>query len=237
MDNPVSFSAVVLAAGASTRLPGSVSKPFRLIHGRPVFSFSLSVLAACPGVQEIALVVPPEILDGFRAQWDAVLALPCPVHVVAGGQRRQDSVKNGVNALFSGTSGPEPELLAIHDAARPGISRDMVLRLLDAARHYGAAIPGIPVSDTLKRVNADGEILETVDRKGVVAVATPQVFSSSAYRKLLAAKVEEEIVVTDDAQWFEQAGHLVRVISGEFSALKLTNASDLSQLESLLKSC
>ena len=159
---------VVPAAGSSRRMAGQDKLEAR-VGGLPVLAWTLASLAAAPEVARIVVVVPADRIDEIRrAAW-----LPASViAVVAGGPRRQESVANGVGALRAAGAGAERVVL-VHDAARPVVTPELVARVAAAAASTGAAIPVVPVADTLKRIAGD-VVAETVDRNDLAAAQTPQ---------------------------------------------------------------
>ena len=148
---------------------------------------------------------------GIRIRW------------AAGGATRALSVRSGVAALPAGV-----RYVAIHDAARPLASAELLTKLTDRAREIGGAVPGVPVADSLKRLGADGMISGPVDRDNLYAVATPQVFALDAYREAILAPEAEEC--TDDAEVMRRAGHPVALVVDHACNLKVTTPADLEEL-------
>ncbi|MFM7061370.1 MAG: 2-C-methyl-D-erythritol 4-phosphate cytidylyltransferase [Actinomycetes bacterium] len=203
--------AILLAAGAGTRF--GARKQFLGLGGVRVVD--RSVHGAHDVVDAVVLVLP----EGER--WDGP-----PVHaVVVGGAQRSDSVRAGLAAIPA-----EAEVIVVHDAARPLASRDL-WRAVVAAVHGGAdaAIPGLPVADTVKRV-AGERVLETVERQDLVAVQTPQAFRAEVLRRAHEAGGD----ATDDAGLVERAGGTVVVVPGEARNRKVTDRDDLVVLEAWL---
>lgn len=153
---------------------------------------------------------------------------------VAGGAIRQGSVCAGLEALLTQSSEP-PDIVLVHDAARPLVRQDLVARAIDCAARHGAAIPGVPVTDTVKLVDADGTVGSTPERSRLRAVQTPQAFSFaallSAHRKARDAGVEG---LTDDAAVIEWAGGRVHVFEGDVTNIKITNPGDFETAERIL---
>lgn len=215
------FAAVVVAAGAGARLAGVVPKAFREVAGRPLFSYSLEVLGRQGGIRLAVLVVAQDRRDGFEAHWDRFLHLPCPVRVVVGGARRADSVRAGLAQVPA-----DVPFVAIHDAARPGLDGELVARLRRAAARDGAAVPVLPVADTLKEVR-DGQVVITLSREGLYTVGTPQVFDAGLLREALSAWPADESAPTDCAQAVERFGLPVAAVEGDPAAFKITVEDDL----------
>ncbi len=202
--------AIVVAGGGGRRFGGP--KQFEDLHGRRVLDWSLAAAAAaCDGVVP---VVPADRLDGE----------PAP-GAVSGGATRSESVRAGLAAVPH-----DAAIVVVHDAARPLAGADLFRRTVAAVRAGAdAAVPGIPVTDTVKRVD-DGRVTETVDRTSLVAVQTPQAFRADVLRRAHAGAPE----ATDDAGLVEALGGLVVVVKGDPRNLKLTSPDDLIVARALL---
>ncbi|MDH3213941.1 MAG: 2-C-methyl-D-erythritol 4-phosphate cytidylyltransferase [Myxococcales bacterium] len=224
----MSVAALVLAAGSGERLGHHLPKAFVQIGGKPLVLYSLETLAS---VREIDCVVPvlavPD-LDRFRALGPALADIPKLAEPVAGGARRQDSVRAGLAALPA-----EVSWVAVHDAARPLVRPQAVARVVAAARRDGAAILAAPVADTVKRVR-EGRVIETPDRAECWAAQTPQVFRVDLLREALAKADAEGRLATDDAQLVEWLGVPVSVVAGDSDNRKVTYAEDLAAVERAL---
>lgn len=215
--------AVVVAAGSSSRTGGSVPKQFTLLGSVPMFVAAMRSVAEL--ASEIVVVAPPDAVaeaEGLLrgAGWEiGGRSEGVRVTVVPGGDRRQDSVEKGLGELSAGI-----DVVLIHDAARPFASPALAARVAEAAERHGAALPVVPVSDTVKRVE-DGLVVATLDRNVLALAQTPQGFRrdviESAYDALGGAPV------TDDAQAAELAGHSVAVVPGDPSNVKVTAPADL----------
>ena len=220
-----SIAVIVLAAGSSARM-GGVDKLWAELDGAPLVARSLRTLAALEAVTTLVIVAPAARHEALRALLEPT---PAEVHAevicVEGGARRQDSVAAGIAAA------PDADWYLVHDAARPLVSAALCARLLDAARGTGAAIPVLPVADTIKRVDEQGRVLDTLDRATLRAVQTPQVFAGALLRR---AHAEVRGEVTDDASMVEALGAPVATVPGEPGNLKVTTASDLVVVRALL---
>jgi len=209
------FAIVLVAAGSSTRM--GFSKLWADVCGQPLLARALAAASAAePG--ELVVVVSNDRLEQTRA-------LSPVARVVEGGVRRRDSVAAGLSATSA-------EWLAIHDAARALAPPDLFRRGLDAARATGAAVPGVPLKDTIKRV-ADARVIATPDRAEHVAIQTPQVFRRDLLERALALTNED---VTDEAALVEQLGVQVAVFAGDERAFKVTTPIDLALVRALLAS-
>jgi len=221
--------AIVVAAGSSRRMDGQ-DKLEADLAGRSVLRRSIEAMAAA-GVDRIAVVTSPARVPSLAAaEWlpDAVVA------IVAGGERRQDSVAAGVAALGETTPPATDPVILVHDAARPLVTPALVRAVAEATIANGAAIPVLPVTETLKRLEGD-TIAETIDRTGVVAAQTPQGVRRSvlerAYARYPADGPENW---TDEASLLEACTIAVHVIPGESTNLKVTVPSDLARARAIL---
>ena len=220
-------SAVLVAAGSSTRM-GFDKLSFDL-GGETVLHRSIRAFAQCPLVDEIILVAGSN--RAFAQQQAADCAKP--VCVVAGGATRAESAKNGVLAA-SGA------LVAVHDAARPFVSQQVITAALEAAAQCGAAAPAVPVKDTIKAaVRGSGKTVPencfvhaTPDRSTLYAVQTPQCFDRAAYLAALEElDAEKAHLVTDDCSLFELTGRPVQLTQGDYANYKITTREDLPRPE------
>ncbi|PHK96606.1 bifunctional 2-C-methyl-D-erythritol 4-phosphate cytidylyltransferase/2-C-methyl-D-erythritol 2,4-cyclodiphosphate synthase [Pseudoroseomonas rhizosphaerae] len=214
--------ALLMAAGRGSRFGAEVPKQYLPLLGRPVLRHAAEALLADGGVDAILPVVP----EGEAETVAALLAgLPC-LPPVTGGATRQDSVRRGLESLAT----RPPELVLVHDGARPALPRGTVPALLAALAEHPGAIPAQPVSDTLK-AGASGRILRTVPRAGLFRAQTPQAFR---YPALLDAHRAAREEATDDAALLEAAGLDVALLPGSESNLKVTYPEDLARAEAAL---
>ncbi|WP_025158393.1 2-C-methyl-D-erythritol 4-phosphate cytidylyltransferase [Leifsonia aquatica] len=218
---------VVVAAGSGTRLGAGLPKAFVRLAGRTLLERSLGAVRGLAEPAQTIVVAPAEHLDEARTIAEAALGDVAPVAVVPGGETRQRSVAAGLGALA-----PDIDVVLVHDAARaltPPALFDAVVAAVRSTGH--GVIPGLPVSDTIKRVSPDGEVHETVDRSALSAIQTPQGFPRD---QLLAAYAAAERDETDDAGLVSAAGHPVSVVPGDAHAFKITTPWDLRRAEELL---
>jgi 2-C-methyl-D-erythritol 4-phosphate cytidylyltransferase len=218
------IGAVVVAAGSGTRFGGTGGprKQYRELAGRPLLAWSLRTLLDHPAIAMVVAVLPPDDVDA-PPEWLGDL----PVLRVPGGEQRGDSVRNGLDALD-----PALGTVLIHDGARPLLSRELLDRILVAARG-GAVVPGLRLTDTLKEVGEDGHIVRTLDRARFWTVQTPQAFPAAVLRQVHRRARDEGISGTDDAALLERYGHPVRIVEGEATNLKVTTQADLAAAELL----
>jgi 2-C-methyl-D-erythritol 4-phosphate cytidylyltransferase/2-C-methyl-D-erythritol 2,4-cyclodiphosphate synthase len=220
-------AAVVVAAGRGQRAGGDVPKQYRKIAGTPVVRPTLSTFSSHPHIDLVQPVIHPDDEDLFRAASGGLKNLLEPV---AGGATRQTSVHAGLQAL----QGRAPEIVLIHDAARPFLSGALISRAIEAARTHGAAVPGVAVADTVKKIDQAAIVTETLDRSQLRMVQTPQAFVfaliADAHQRAAAAGRED---FTDDAALAEWAGHRVLMFEGEAGNVKLTTNEDFARAELL----
>ncbi|WP_018158082.1 2-C-methyl-D-erythritol 4-phosphate cytidylyltransferase [Demetria terragena] len=213
---------VVVAGGMGTRLGADRPKALVEAGGEALVVHAVRRAQAVRGVQQIVVVAPRTQLDEFAR------LLSDSAEVVAGGAERTDSVAAGLRRLR-----PEVEIVLVHDAARALAPPELFERVAAAvAEGFDAVVPGVAVTDTIKQVGPDGEVVATLDRAALRAVQTPQGFAREALVRAHALGVQ----ATDDAALVERLGGRVRVVEGDPMALKVTTPSDLAQVVRLLAS-
>lgn len=222
--------AIVVAAGISRRMDG-LDKLALEVAGRPLLAHTLAALAAAPSIDVIVVVATPERVAELRAEpWlpDAVAV------VVAGGARRQDSVRAGVEALESVRPDPDGQrAVLVHDGARPCVTVELIEAVVDAVDRYGAAIPAIPVAETIKRIEGE-RVIATVERADLVAAQTPQGVRRGLLRTALASEAATSGTWTDEAALLEACTIPVHVLPGDPTNLKVTVPADLARASAIL---
>lgn len=212
---------VIVAAGRGSRFGSTIPKQYLPLNGQPLLRHSLAAFCAHPAVRGVVTVIHPDDQALYAAAAAGLTVLP-PVH---GGAERQDSVRMGLEAL----DGMGFDAVLIHDAARPFISRRVVDSLLAALHTDTGAIPGLPVVDTVKKVDANRRIIATPSRDGLWRAQTPQAFR---FTEILAAHRRfARQAMTDDAAVLEAAGGTVVMVEGDPATLKITTRDDLSGLD------
>jgi 2-C-methyl-D-erythritol 4-phosphate cytidylyltransferase / 2-C-methyl-D-erythritol 2,4-cyclodiphosphate synthase len=215
-------SAIIAAAGRGTRFGSGAPKQLLALAGRPILQRSVDAFVQCDLVSSLVVALPAELVS------DPPLYLrraTKPIAIVAGGDRRQDSVARAFAAAQD-----RADIIAIHDAARPLVSDAVIRRTIEAAAEHGAAIAAMQARDTVKRSDTHGGIAETLRRDEIHLAQTPQAFRVGVLRDALALADD----VTDEASLAERAGHHVRLVEGDPWNLKITTPNDLEMAERLL---
>jgi 2-C-methyl-D-erythritol 4-phosphate cytidylyltransferase/2-C-methyl-D-erythritol 2,4-cyclodiphosphate synthase len=223
----VHVSAIIAAGGRGVRLGGPQPKQFRTLGDRAILQRSVDVFLACDVVRDVIVALPAESIvetPGYLRDRQK------PVRVVAGGERRQDSVARAIAALAA-----ETDVVVVHDAARPLVSCELIRRTVDAAVVHGAAIAALQATDTVKRSDASGRVAETIPRGEVFLAQTPQAFRLDVL-KAAYARADAATSATDEAALVERAGYRVQLVDGDPRNLKITTAEDLAMAERLLGS-
>lgn len=218
--------AIIVAAGKGERMGAGRPKAFLELAGEALLRRAARALAAAPVVETIVAVVPEAELDAARA---LLAGVPKPTRVVAGGERRQDSVLAGMKAAPEGFDG----IVLVHDAARPLVTPDLVEDVARAAAIQGAAIPLVPMVDTIKRVE-DGQVVGTLDRAALGAAQTPQGFRFALLVRAYEDAFRDRVTLSDEAMAVERLGQAVAAVPGSARNRKLTTPEDLAWAEALL---
>jgi len=224
------FSVIVPAAGKGERFGGKEKKTFAKLDGKPLFIQTLQRFINRDMVCQIILAVAPEDTDTMKSKHGATLGF-MGVKLVEGGARRCDTVRAALQVVSD-----EADYVAVHDAARPCVSDQMINAVFAEAEKSGAAILAEPVSSTLKKVGASNIIEETVSRDGLFLAQTPQVFRKDWITQAYAEFSTDEEDITDDEQMVSKAGHAVAVVMSDATNLKITTKGDMSLAQAILKS-
>jgi 2-C-methyl-D-erythritol 4-phosphate cytidylyltransferase len=224
------FAVIIPAAGRSSRFGGMEKKPFVSLDGRPVWQRASEPFWTRDDVSKVYLVIAAEDLDDFRRRFGHLLAF-ANAALVEGGAERFESVANALARVPD-----DVPLVAVHDAVRPLVTGALVEAVLRAAEEHGAAMPAVPVADTLKQVDpATNRITGTVSRAGVWMAQTPQVFRRDWLVEAYAKRSSLTSPITDDAQLIEAIGHSVVVVPGSPTNFKITTKDDLELADAILK--
>jgi 2-C-methyl-D-erythritol 4-phosphate cytidylyltransferase len=223
-------AAIITAAGVGIRMGGNQAKQFMELEGRPLMAITLERFDRSPDIHGIVLVVPPGRVDYCCEEMVKKYDLSKVEKVVAGGQRRQDSVRLGLEA----TEGHYP-LVLIHDGVRPLVPLDLITRVVTAMEQYRAVVPALAAKETIKESDQAGLVAKTHDRRILWLVQTPQAFRYGdileAHRRALEENWED---ITDDALLMERLGVPVKIIQGSEENIKITTPRDLELARFLL---
>ena len=219
------------ALDAKTKKPHP-SKQFTELAGTPILIHTLRKFAAADSVSEIWVALRENEIEGFRErlQTDAKDVLRKKVELVVGGEHRQESVQNALNAV----SAQPDDVVLVHDAVRPLVTAEIIQDVIEAAKKYGAAIAGLPATDTVKQVErtAEGAIIKaTIPRAGVVMAQTPQGFRYEVIKKAFDEAAADGFTGTDEASLAERSGHEVAVVMGSPKNIKITTPGDMELAE------
>ena len=223
------FAVILPAAGKSTRFGGREKKPFANIDGRAVWLRTAELFVNRPDVVQVMLVISPDDRELVQRRYGANLMF-MEVRLVDGGAERFDSVANALGHLK-----PEVDHVAIHDAVRPCAPEGVINAVFATAVQHGAAIAGLALAETLKRVDAQMKVVETVPRAGLWQAQTPQAFRKDWLLEAYSKRATVTGDITDDAQLVEAAGHLVRVAAGSPFNLKITTPDDIKIAAQFIK--
>lgn len=224
------IAVIIPAAGQSSRFGGKEKKPFVSLDGRPVWQRSAELFWSRDDVSMVYLVVATGEKEDFRSRFGHVIAF-ANIRLVEGGAERFDSVANGLAAV-----GESVEFVAVHDAVRPLAPVSLIDAVFSAAKRTGAAVPGLAVADTVKRVDpTTSQVMETIPRAGLWQVQTPQVFRRDWLTEAYAKRASLAGPITDDSQLVEAAGFPVVVVPGAVTNFKITTKYDLDLAEAVLK--
>ena len=222
-------AALVPAAGRGERLGPGTPKALRQLAGVPMFVHAVNALTESRAVDLVIVAVPAESVDEVSAllvqkQFNA------DVSVVAGGDTRPESVARALIGLPA-----DVDVVLVHDAARPLVPPELVSAVVAAVRQgHQAVVPGVPMVDTVKEVNADSDVIATPPRSSLRAIQTPQGFAREVLQAAHAALDIDETVITDDAGMVERMGVTVHVIAGHEEAFKVTRPIDLVLAEAII---
>ena len=226
-------TAIIAAGGIGQRFGGAQPKQLLSVGGRPILERSVMAFASHPAVNAIVVALPRALVDDPPAYLRSANAFALhgtgkPLHIVAGGDRRRDSVANAF-AVAAATS----DIIVIHDAARPFASADLIARTIAAAAESGAAVAAMQSRDTVKRATTDHLVGETLPREMIYLAQTPQAFRRDVLKRALELGARDPFHATDEAALVERAGLPVRLVDGDASNIKITTPEDLTMAEAI----
>ena len=224
------FAVILPAAGKSSRFGDREKKPYATLDGRAVWLRPAELFANRDDVCQTLIVIAPEDQELFERRYRSNI-LFLNIQAVIGGAERFESVANALAKLV-----PEAEYVAVHDAVRPCLTGELIDAVFNAAADRGAAMLGVPVTDTVKTADSEQKVTGTVPRDGLWLAQTPQVFRRDWLVDAYAKRATLTGPITDDAQLIEAAGHAVYLVPGDSTNIKITTQADLLLAEAILKS-
>lgn len=221
--------AIIVSAGKGQRFMEGRKKQFFSLAGKPIIAHTLDQFDPCPLIRSILLVVGPEDQDYCLKEIVEKFQYRKVARVTPGGKQRQDSVRNGLDALS-----PDASVIVIHDGVRPFVTREMIEESIRCAIRFGAAIVAMPVKDTIKMAHPDGTVLKTLERESLYQAQTPQTFQASLIQEAYHKAMEDGFVGTDDASLVERLGRKIHILPGSYTNIKITTLEDLMLAELIL---
>jgi 2-C-methyl-D-erythritol 4-phosphate cytidylyltransferase/2-C-methyl-D-erythritol 2,4-cyclodiphosphate synthase len=217
----LTVAAVIAAGGTGTRMNSSVPKQFIEISGKPILIHTIESLSSIKQLTQIVIALPPEHIPDA----EAILRkqqMQIEIRCVPGGPNRQESVRQGVAHTQQNA-----DVIMVHDAVRPLCERDVMVRVLESAWKKGAAVPGLPATETIQRVSRRGRVLSTPPREELYAIQTPQAFRAGILKSALERAHDAGFLGTDESSVVRWAGHPVVVVPGSPNNIKITRPLDL----------
>lgn len=220
------FTAIIPAAGEGSRTGGSIPKQYVDLLGVPILTHTLRAFTELPNCLRVVVAVAPEWMSTAQRCAEGM----GNVEFVEGGAERQESIARAIDR-----ADPDSDLLLVHDAARPCLSRELIERVVQMAELFGAVVPALPIAETVKRVDEEGVIVETISRDRLRTAQTPQGFRADLLRAAYSHAAHNGVVGTDDASLVEAYGAPVRIVEGEAENIKITYPSDFGRAEEILR--
>jgi 2-C-methyl-D-erythritol 4-phosphate cytidylyltransferase len=222
--------AVIVSAGKGHRFMEGKKKQFHFLGGKPVLAHTLDKFETCPLIRSILLVVGQEDMDYCLKEVIEKYKFQKVSQIVPGGKQRQESVKNGIDALQK-----DADIVAIHDGVRPFVTKAMIEDSIHSAVRYGAVVLAMPVKETIKMSNPDGTVLKTLDRESLWQIQTPQTFQVNIIKEAYYRATENGLMGTDDSSLVERLGVKVHILPGSYTNIKITTPEDLLLANLFLK--
>ena len=216
------ISAIIPAAGIGSRF--GEAKQFKLLDGIPLLFHSLKIFLSSNIIKEIVLVISEDQIEFIRYNLNSIDSTK-PIIVVSGGPRRQDSVKNGLNATFSSAS-----LICIHDAARPFVTENLIEKSIFASRNCDGAVLALPIRDTVK-LEENNLVKKTLDRSLIWLTQTPQTFKKDKLTLAFDNAEKNNITGTDESVLMEEMGFPIALVQGNSNNFKITTKNDWERAE------
>jgi 2-C-methyl-D-erythritol 4-phosphate cytidylyltransferase len=223
-------TALIVAGGQGLRMQLDVRKQYLDLHGLPIISRTLQIFDQCVDISDICLVIPASDHEYCRSRIIEPMNLVKPCTLVSGGEERQNSVYNGLLSLDLNAD----DIVVIHDGVRPFVTDYHIRACIEGALISGASILAIPLSDTIKLVDPEGNIKRTIDREMMWAAQTPQAFQFNLIKRAHELANRNGVSATDDSFLVEVLGGIVKIIPGSRKNIKITTREDIVLATSLL---
>ncbi|OGP95770.1 MAG: 2-C-methyl-D-erythritol 4-phosphate cytidylyltransferase [Deltaproteobacteria bacterium RBG_16_47_11] len=214
--------AVIVSAGKGHRFMEGRKKQFHLLAGKPILAHTLDKFETCPLIQSILLVVGEEDMDHCLKEIVEKYRYKKISQIIPGGKQRQESVKNGIDALSK-----DVKIVVIHDGVRPFVTKAMIEESIHSAIRFGAVVVAMPVKETIKMAHSDGTVVKTLDRESLWQTQTPQTFQTHLIKEAFHKAIEDGFIGTDDASLVERLGVKVHILPGSYTNIKITTTEDL----------
>ncbi len=223
------LTALIPAAGQGKRMKSKLSKQFILLQGMPIIAHTLKVFQAALEIDDIVLICPPGEEESYQKEIICNYEITKPTVIVSGGQERQESVYYGLLKVTG-----ESTHVIIHDGARPLVTADLISRVAEEVKIKDAVVVGVPVKDTIKRTDAGGYIIDTLQRERLWHIQTPQAFALNLIKQAHEQAKAVGFYGTDDAALVERIGFPVKIIPGSYENIKITSPEDILVAEMIL---
>lgn len=217
---------MIAAAGSGARMKGNMLKQFLPIRGRPLLAHTIQRFEDCNEVGDVVVVVPKGRVAYCQEKIVDKYGFKKVIRCVEGDEERQGSVYNGLKAVYG-------EIVCVHDGVRPAVTTKLVSECLSAARSFGAAIAGVPLRNTVKRVE-DGRVVATLNRSELWEVQTPQAFERGLLVRAFEEALKDDFSGTDESSLVERLGVKVHMVMGSYDNIKVTSFEDLKILEAVM---
>lgn len=222
--------AIIVAAGQGQRMDADMPKQFLNLKDKPILVHTLEKFDEVEDIDKIVVVTMGEYMDHVKNDILSMYHFKKPIMVIRGGSERQESVYRGIMSL-----GLDTDIVVIHDGVRPFVTGDMIQRTIDAAIEDEAAVVGVPIKDTIKEVDDDGYVIDTLYRDIMWNVQTPQTFKYDVIRGAHEFAEKHGIYGTDDAMLVERLDIPVKMVMGSYKNIKITTKEDMVVAEAFLK--
>lgn len=231
--NQVAVHAILTGGGSGSRMKNPVNKSFITLCGKPIIAYSLQLFQQHPEISTITITMHPDWVREIT-EWINRLGITKVKQIVHGGAERQDSVRNGLNTIANFQPNPD-DIILVHNAANPLLTSEMVSECIRAAQQNQASVAAYRIKDTIKRVQDDGKIVETLKRSELWGMQTPQCIQYALFMRAHEKALKENFLGTDDVQLVERLGVKPVVVDCGYENFKITTPEDIGMAEKILE--